>query len=268
VTSLNQKLIIFLSGSLNIQTSRISLILSLLQNFFNIISEKKMFLNKRRSPTFVDVYDFNTLNIREDNANINTKNYLLSKPPMSYSDLRLVVANRFPSNILILPKTLCFQSSKNTPIVQRPRKEYEKTHKQPGFDVYRSLARSVSRISITSERDPSNDEMTSLTDSVTIDRLSPLPNTGLFRPHILPKIEKHHINSDDNQKSNNNVETNCEDIESIRSTTPEIFYQTAPTSQHYEEDKDKMTTATKVLSCMRKNRTRKQLHIYMPSVNC
>jgi hypothetical protein len=237
-----------------------------------IISERKMSFNKRRSPTMVDVSDFTSLHLREHNANLNTKNYLLSQtslPPMSYRDLRLVVTNRIPNNLLILPKTSSSpRTSLDTPKLPRPKKDQKKTSKQTGFDVYRSLARSVSHCLANSERDILYDDMTVLANPVTVDRISPLSNTGLFRTHNLPKIRKHHINPYDNQNSNRPIKSNDEYMEYMRSSPPELFHRTTPTTQYYDDENDKMTTATKVLSCMPKNRNRKQLHVYVPSINC
>lgn len=215
-----------------------------------------MSFNKRRSPTLAGICDFNNLYIREHNANINTKNYLLSKPPMSYRDLRLVVSNRIPSNLLLSTKT-----SIATPILyqqqqQQKKEQHKKMIKQTGFDVYRSLARSMSHYSPNSERDLINDDITLLTNSLAIDRLSPLSNTAYFRTNNLPKIQK-------------NYQTNYEQNENIRSTSPEISHRTTPINQYYEDNNEKITIKpTRVLTCMSKNRTRKQLHVYMPSINC
>jgi len=222
-----------------------------------------MFSNKRRSPTLVDVCDFNTLYIREHNANINTKNYLSSKSPVSpilSRNLRLVVTNGIPSNILILPKTL-------SPSRKSEKKEAKKNSKQPSFDVYRSLRRS----SLNSERDIINDDVNHLNHTFTVDRISPLYNTGFFRPNNLPRIPKQNINSNENQKSTNTIKTISERIEYIRSSPSKTFHRTTPTSEYYEEEKDEITTTTtttKVLSCVPKDQTRKQLHVYMPAINC
>jgi hypothetical protein len=213
-----------------------------------------MFYNKQRSPTIAGIYDFNTLHLPAHNANINTKNYLLSRPPMSYRDLQLVVTNRIPSNLLILPKTSILQ--------QQQKKEHKKPSKRTGFDVYRSLARSMTQ---TSERDIINDDITTLTNSLAIDRISPLSNTGFFRTQNLPKIQKHYVN----QQLSNKIKTNAEHIEYIRSTSPEMRHPTTPTDQYYEENNGRMATPTKVISYIPKNhRNRKQLHVFMPAINC
>jgi len=224
-----------------------------------------MSFNKQRSPTLAGICDFNTLHLREHNANINTKNYLLSNPPMSYRDLRLVVTNRIPSNLLIIPKTL---TSFQTPILHQPKKEHRKIRKQASFDVYRSLARSVSHSSTTSDRDISNDDMTIVSNSLAIDRISPLSNTGYYRSYNLPRIQKHRNNSNENQKLNNKIKTNCEHTDFSRSTSSEMFHRTTPKNQYYEENNDKMTTAAKVFSYMPANQSRKQLHVYVPTINC
>jgi hypothetical protein len=228
-----------------------------------------MFLNKRRSPTLVNVCDFNTLYLRQRNANLNTKNYLSSKspmPPISSRNLRLVVTNGIPSNILILPKTS--SSSQNSLLQQREKKEHKKSQKSTGVDVYRSLPRSVTHCSANSERDITNDDMTSFKNSFTIDRISPLSSTGFFRTNNLPKISKQHTNSNENSKSTQILRTISERIEYLRSTPTEILHRTTPSSQYYEEEKNKMTTPTNVLPCISKDENRKQLHIYMPAINC
>jgi hypothetical protein len=224
-----------------------------------------MSCNKQRSPTLAGIYDFNTLHLREHNANINTKNYLSSNPPMSYRDLHLVVTNRIPSNLLIIPKSL---TSFQTPILRQQKKEHKKIRKQASFDVYRSLTRSIAHSSTTSDRDLSHDEMIVVSNSLGVDRTSPLSNTGYYRPNILPKIQKHHNNSNENQKLNNKIKTNYEHIDFKRSTSPKIFDRTTPNNQYYEENNDKIPTTTKVFSYVPTNRSRKQLHVYVPTINC
>jgi hypothetical protein len=197
-----------------------------------------MFSNRRRSPTLVDVCDFNTLYLRERNANINTKNYLSSKSPVSplfSRNLRLVVTNGIPSNILVLPKTISSSHHK---------KEVKKYPKQASFDVYRSLARTSSH----SERDLANDDISNLSSTFTVDRISPLSNNGFFRINHLPKIAKRNINSNETPKS------------------PNKNPQSTPDDEYYEEEKDMITK--KVLPCIPKDQTRKQLHVYMPAINC
>ena len=196
-----------------------------------------MFSNRRRSPTLVDVCDFNTLYLREHNANINTKNYLSSKSPVSpifSRNLRLVVTNGIPSNILVLPKTISSSHKKET----------KKFPKHSTFDVYRTLARTSSH----SERDLANDDISNLSSTFTVDRISPLSNNGLFRIHHLPKIAKRNIDSNETPKS------------------PNKNIQSSPDSQYYEQETDIVTK--KVLPCIPKDQTRKQLHVYMPAINC
>lgn len=207
-----------------------------------------MYFNKRRSPTLAGMCDFNNLHIGDDNTNVNTKNYLLSKPPMSFRDLRLVVTNRIPSNLLLTRKT-----SFNIPSLysQQRIKEQKKFTKQTNYDVYRSLTRSLSHCSTNSERDLLNDDSTILTSSLAIDRLTPLSNTGYYRTNNLPKIHK--------TSEHNTI---------IRSTSAKISHRTTPTKQYYDENNEQIIPTTKIVSCIPKTRTRKQLHIYMPSVNC
>jgi hypothetical protein len=235
-----------------------------------------MLLNTRRSPSLVDVCDFNTLHLREHNASINTKNYLLtqSPQPMSYRDLRLVVTNRIPSNIVILPKSSCsIGSSTDTLILPRRKKERKKPPKQIGFDVYRSLVRSISHCSIACERDIPNDEINRLTNLFTVDRISLLPSTGFFRPHNLPKIQTPHTKSTHKQRSNNKTKTNSKsfpssNIEYMQATTPETHHPTTPTSQYYDDNEDQFTMETPVLPQVQKNQIRKQLHVYIPQITC
>ena len=217
-----------------------------------------MFLNKRRSPTLVNVCDFNTLYARERNASLNTKNYLSKSPipPISCQNLRLVVTDGIPSNILILPKT----SSTSSP---REKKEQKKHPKQVGVDVYRSLARSSSHCSTYSERDMGHDDMMVLPNSFgVVDRLSPLSNTGYFRTNHLPKLPKLRYHSNENPNSTSKIKTLSERIDFLRSTPPEMFHHPTPTCQYYEDEKSEIS------SYMSKDESRKQLHVYMPAINC
>lgn len=213
-----------------------------------------MHSTNHRSPTLVNVCDFNSLYLRESNANLNTKNYLSSKSvvsPICRQNLRLVVSNGIPANILILPRTL---SMNQRSFVPRERKDSKKSLKSTGYDVYRSLARSSSQSSLNFDREMNVDETSSLGNSITVDRISPLSNTGLFRTNHLPKIVKQ------SNKSTQIIKTMCDRIEYLRST---------PDNRYYEEDKNPITSpATKVLSCISKDQTRKELHVYMPVINC
>ena len=55
----------------------------------------------------------------------------------------------------------------------------------------------------------------------------------------------------------------------MRATTPEMYHPTTPTSQYYEDNEDKMTTTTTVMSHIcRKIKSRKQIHVYIPQITC
>ncbi|CAM4758015.1 unnamed protein product, partial [Rotaria magnacalcarata] len=201
-----------------------------------------MLLNTRRSPTLVDTCDFNALKLRDHNTNINTRNYLSSKtpPPVSYRDLRTVATNRIPSNIVILSK--------------------RSSSPQSGFDVYRSLVRSISHCSIAAERDISNDEMNRLANSVTIDRVPLLPSTGFFYPHNLSKLSKHDTNSSHKRRSCSKKQINneslasscCEPVESVQPVSSDMLDRiTTTTNHHDDENNDQMSTTTmqNMLTC-------------------
>lgn len=227
-----------------------------------------MHSTQRRSPTLVNVCDFNSLYLREQNANLNTKNYLSSKSivsPISRQNLRLVVTNGISSNILILPRT---SSSMQRSFAHREKKESKKSFKPSGYDVYRSLARSMSQCSSNFDREMNYDEATSLSNSITVDRISPLSNTGLFRTYNLPKIPKQQIKSTNNAKSNQILKTISDGIDYIRSTPSEMSYRATPDHPYYDEEKHKILTPTPGLSCISKDQTRKELHVYMPVINC
>ncbi|CAF2844748.1 unnamed protein product [Rotaria sp. Silwood2] len=239
-----------------------------------------MLLNTRRSPTRVDICDFNRLHLRDQNANINTRNYLSSKSAPSskpYRDLRLVVTNRIPSNIVILSKTSSFSSTpSNKSKLHRRKSEHKKNQKQPGFDVYRSLVRSVSRCSISSERDLSNDDMNYLANSFTVDRIPLLPSTGYFHSHNLLKTQKNSTYSNDNRRPLSRARTfyesssssRFEHIDYMRPMSPEIFHRTTPTNQYYEASDGTLTTTTNILPCTPTTRTRKEIHVYIPQASC
>lgn len=216
----------------------------------------------QRSPTLLNVCDFNSLYLRERNANLNTKNYLSSKSvvsPISRQNLRLVVTNGISSDILILPRT---SSSTQRSFVHREKKESKKSFKPSGYDVYRSLARSMSQCASNFDREMSYNEATSLSNSITVDRISPLSNTGLYRTQNLPKISKQRI------KSPQIIKTMSDRIDYIRSTPSEMSYRATPDHRYYEDEKKKILTPTPGLSCIPKDQTRKELHVYMPVINC
>ncbi|CAF2151711.1 unnamed protein product [Rotaria magnacalcarata] len=240
-----------------------------------------MLLNTRRSPTLVDTCDFNALKLRDHNTNINTRNYLSSKtpPPVSYRDLRTVATNRIPSNIVILSKRSSSPLSSTTSILQQRKTDYKKKQRQSGFDVYRSLVRSISHCSIAAERDISNDEMNRLANSVTIDRVPLLPSTGFFYPHNLSKLSKHDTNSSDKRRSCSKKQINneslasscCEPVESVQPVSPDMLDRiTTTTNHHDDENNDQMSTTTmqNMLTCTPKACIRKQLHVYVPQISC
>jgi hypothetical protein len=188
---------------------------------------------------------------------------------MSYRDLRLVVTNRIPSNIVILPKSSCSsQTSSDTVVLPRRKKTQKKSPKQAGVDVYRSLIRSISHCSIAAERDISNEELNCLTNSITVDRISLLPSTGFFRPHNLPKIQKPQIKSNNNMKTNSKFFPLSSHIDYMRATTPEMYHPTTPTSHYYEDNENRMSMTTTVMSHKPKNQIRKQIHVYIPQITC
>ncbi|CAF4026565.1 unnamed protein product, partial [Rotaria magnacalcarata] len=187
--------------------------------------------------------------------------YLSSKtpPPVSYRDLRTVATNRIPSNIVILSK--------------------RSSSPQSGFDVYRSLVRSISHCSIAAERDISNDEMNRLANSATIDRVPLLPSTGFFYPHNLSKLSKHDTNSSDKRRSCSKKQINneslasscCEPVESVQPVSPDMLDRiTTTTNHHDDENNDQMSTTTmqNMLTCTPKACIRKQLHVYVPQISC
>ncbi len=229
-----------------------------------------MLLNTSQPSIPGDVCDLDDLHIHEHNTNISTRNYLLSKSslpllPMSYHDLRSVITDQIPSNIVILPKALssCQTLTKKSKSKRRNR-EHKKNPKQTSFDVYRSLARSVSHYPVVSERDTSNDHMTFLANSFTIDRISLLPNNSPIHAHNLSKTQKYdNVNSSDKQRSSRKIITN------YKPSPPDTIHRTTPTPQFYEQDNDALTgTTTNSLSFLPENSTRKQLHVYMSETNC
>lgn len=153
-----------------------------------------MFVTRRPSSR-LDVSDYNTLLYRDYDANINfTKNYLLcrSPPPMTFRDLRSVMSNITPSNVVIVSET-------STPSQIRIKTSSNKNHrkhssrkkqKRPPVDVYRTLPRAESRGSVLGERDISNEELMLLATSFVIDHPTPAPTSGFFYPQNLPNIQK------------------------------------------------------------------------------
>ena len=149
----------------------------------------------RRPTSRIDVCDYNTLLYRDYDANINfTRNYLLSPspPPMTYRDLRSVMSNITPSNVVIVsetsnPSQIRIKTSSNK--IHRKHSPRKKP-KRPPIDVYRTLPRADSRVSVLGERDITNEELKLLASSFVIDHPSPAPTSGFFHPQNLPNIQK------------------------------------------------------------------------------
>src|SRR5438067_1771203 len=102
-----------------------------------------MMFTTRRPTSHIDVYNYNTLLYRDYDANIDfTKNYFLSPtpPPMTYRDLRTVMSNTIPTNVVVLPDSLNPSSQtliKNSPLQNHRKHSFKKKHKQENIDVYR-----------------------------------------------------------------------------------------------------------------------------------
>lgn len=243
----------------------------LLPTLISILYFRKMLLSASQPSISDDVCDLNDMHIRKYNANMNTRNYLSSKSsppllPISYHDLRLVISDQIPSNIVIVPQSLSsFPTLTRTPKPKRRNSEQKKTHKQTNVDVYRSLIRSISRYPIASERNISNNNMTLLSNSFTVDRVCLLPNIGSVHPHNLSKTQRYNsTNSNDKQKSTRTIIPNNKPIPS---TPLDTHHRTTSPDQYYEQNNDKMTT-TNSLSYIPTNPTRKQLHVYIPQTTC
>lgn len=149
----------------------------------------------RRPTSRIDVGDYNTVLYRDNDANVNSaRNYLLSQspPPMSYRDLRSVMSNISPSNVLIVAETstptqIRVQTSPNK---TRRRSHSRKKQKRQPVDVYRTLPQPESRCSIAGERDINNDGMMLLAKSFVVEHPTPAPSSGFFYPQNLPNIQK------------------------------------------------------------------------------
>jgi hypothetical protein len=182
----------------------------------------------RRSTSRIDVCNYNTLLYRDYDANVNfTKNYFLSQsppPPMTYRDLRSVMSNIRPSNVVILSEP-SNPLTKSPPVLHCRKHSSKKKHKHQNIDIYRTLPRSESRCSIVGEREITNDEMMLLASSFVIDHVSPSPTNGFFHPQNLPNIQKHRIKTVNNQTRSNYTSSPSLRIEHVgptRSTSFEI----------------------------------------------
>jgi hypothetical protein len=177
---------------------------------------------QRRSPSRIDVYNYNTLLYHDFDSSINyTKSFLFSQspPPMTYRDLRSVMSNVRSSNIVILPETLNSSETltKNSPQQIRRKNLSRKKHKRQSVNIYRTLPRSESRCSVLSEhRNITNDEMMQLHNAFVIDHITPSPTSGFFHPQNLPNIQKHRINN--NRSGNSQTKSPSLRIRCIRHT--------------------------------------------------
>ncbi len=184
-----------------------------------------MMFTTRRSTSRIDVCNYNTVLYRDYDANVNfTKNYFLSQspPPMTYRDLRSVMSNMTPSNVVILsePPNSSQTLNKTPPVLHRRRHSTRKKHKRQTIDVYRTLPRTESRCSLVGEREITNDEMMLLASSFVIDRVSPSPTNGYFHPQNLPNIQKNRIKTGNNQTKPKYLSSPSLRIEHVGHTVP------------------------------------------------
>lgn len=181
----------------------------------------------RRPTSRIDVCDYNTLLYRDSDANVNfTRNYLLSQspPPMSYRDLRSVMSNINPSNLLIVSET-------PTPSQIRIKTSTDKTHrkshsrkkqKRPPIDVYRTLPQPESRCSGFGERDITNDDMMLLAKSFVIEHPTPAPTSGFFHPQNLPNIQKQRAKTGKSSSKSTQSSSSASRTESNGQSGPKI----------------------------------------------
>ncbi|CAF0729718.1 unnamed protein product [Rotaria sordida] len=256
-----------------------------------------MMLTTRRPTSRIDMYDNTTLLQHEYDTNINLKKtdlYSPSPPPMSYRDLRSFMFNKTPlssaTNVVIIPESLnstqkLVKNSSNVITVESPRKNsHRKKHSRQGIDVYRSLIRTDSRCSASSERDLTNDEMMILANSFIIDHIISTPTSGFFHPQNLPNIQRHRTIHNSVRIGSSYTKISHTSSPSLyiqhfgrkRSTTPQRIHRTSPIDVQHETTTNNMTTTatttittTEFSSPIPESQTRKQLHVYMPhTVSC
>ncbi|CAF0785047.1 unnamed protein product [Rotaria sp. Silwood1] len=246
-------------------------------------------LTTRRSTNRIDIYDNRTL-LHEYDTNIKsikTNLYSPSPPPMSYRDLRSIMLNKTSSssNVVIIPESLnstqkSIKNSSNAITSENSRKSaHRRKHKRQGVDVYRSLVRTDSRCSASSERDITNEEMIILANSFVIDHITSTPTSGFFHPQNLPNIQRHRSMNNNGRIGSSHTKSSYTSSPSLciqhlgrrRSTTPQQTHRTSPIDVlQYETTNNKMTitttTTTKIASPIPESQTRKQLHVYMPHI--
>lgn len=243
-----------------------------------------MVLDTRRSPPLVAICDFNALQIRDPKVNGNTKSYLSSNSPqpVSHRNLRSIVTNRIPSNIVIVSKRTVSPTSSNVSKSHHSKRDYKQNQKQTGFNVYRSIIRSRSQFSVTSERDSSNVDSNSLAATFTVDRVPLLPNTGLYYPQNVSKLQKHDpspthkrtTSSKTEGKNQASLSSYYDCAELTLSLSQKITdHTTTRRKQSYDESSEDQTNAKIMITktmfpCTPKDQSRKQLHVYMPQVSC
>ena len=181
----------------------------------------------RRPSSRIDVCDYNTLLYGDYDANVNfTRNYLLSQspPPMSYRDLRSVMSNISPSNLMIVsesPTPSQIRIKTTTGKIHR-KSHSRKKQKHPPIDVYRTLPQSESRCSAFGERDITNDDMMLLAKSFVIEHPSPAPTSGFFHPQNLPNIQKQRTKTGKSSSKSTQSSSSATRTESSGQSGPKI----------------------------------------------
>ena len=232
-----------------------------------------MLLGTGRSPTRADLCDFNDLLFREQRMDVNTRKYLLAQTstPISYRELRSIMTNRIPSHIVILPKPP--NSTRSSTGSTRAKNEPKDKPKRTGFDVYKALVRSETNSLISFERDSFSNELTALSNSFTIDRLSPLSNNSHSRSRSLPKVPKQSSTAM-SQISNSTIKK-CyrlspslpiQHVERMPPSAPKVFHRTTPVDRSLLSNTTELpaTPTVKTESGISDQQSRKQLHIYVP----
>ncbi|CAF2326568.1 unnamed protein product [Rotaria sp. Silwood2] len=246
-------------------------------------------LTTRRPASRIDIYDNKTLLRHEYDTHINltkTNLYSPSPPPMSYRDLRSLMLNKTSSssNVVIIPESWnstqkLVKDSSNEITSESPRKSaHRKKHKRQGVDVYRSLVRTDSRCSASSERDITNDEMRFLANSFIVDHITATPTSGFFHPQNLPNIQRHRTIHTNGRIGSSYTKSSYISSPSLciqhfgrkRSTTPQQTHRSSPIDVKHETTNSNMTitttTTTTISSPIHEPQTRKQLHVYMPHI--
>jgi hypothetical protein len=235
-----------------------------------------MLLNRTRGPTRLNVCDLHDLLFRNrSREQRHTNTYVLSlsaSSALSYRKLRSILSHTSPIHILLEQESRVATAAPS----RRTNRTNQKSNRNE-TSVYRTLIRSQSQPSISFDRVSLNNTMRLVGNALTMTS-SQLPVTSMVRALLsryLSAIVQRHAASRDQQherirtsetpsRLSRTASVRLTELTSGQVPSSTMFHRTLLVNQSDDFSRCAQAMTAMISSCESNERTRKQLHIYMP----